>query len=169
MEGKIVRLSDKIAYINSDIDDAIRAGILREEEIPSRLTDILGKSTNLRLNTLVHDIVKNSEGKNDICMSKEVEEAMKELRGYMFQRVYTNPVAKSEEDKVDNLIGQLYEHYIHNIEKMPLEFLLLIDGGEPEERVVCDFIACMSDRYAVNLYKDIMIPKSWSVHGIEHR
>ncbi len=169
LEGKIVRLSDKIAYINSDIDDAIRAGILREEEIPSRLTDILGKSTNLRLNTLVHDIVKNSEGKNDICMSKEVEEAMKELRGYMFQRVYTNPVAKSEEDKVGNLIGQLYEHYIHNIEKMPLEFLLLIDGGEPEERVVCDFIACMSDRYAVNLYKDIMIPKSWSVHGIEHR
>ena len=169
LEGKIVRLSDKIAYINSDIDDAIRAGILCEKEIPARLTDILGKSTNLRLNTLVHDIVKNSEGKNDICMSGEVKEAMSELRNYMFQQVYTNPAAKSEEEKVDNLIGQLYDYYVHNLEKLPSEFQALIAQGEKNERVVCDFIACMSDRYAVNLYKDIMIPKAWSVYGIEHR
>lgn len=169
LEGKIVRLSDKIAYINSDIDDAIRAGIIQEKDIPSELTDVLGKSTNLRLNTLVHDIVRNSEGKNDICMSESVEKAMFDLRRYMFENVYTNPVAKQEEKKVSNLIHQLYEYYIHNIEQMPSEFLMLIDGGEAQQRVVCDFIACMSDRYAVNLYKDIMIPKSWSVHGVEHR
>lgn len=91
MEGKIVRLSDKIAYINSDIDDAIRAGIIREEEIPKELTDVLGDTTNSRLNTLVHDIVHNSEGKNEICMSSDVEKAMFALRKFLFANVYTNP------------------------------------------------------------------------------
>lgn len=169
LEGKIVRLSDKIAYINSDIDDAIRAGIIREEEIPTELTEVLGDSTNSRLNTLVHDIVRNSEGKNDICMSEPVEKAMFALRQFLFKSVYTNPLAKGEERKVSNMINQLYEYYIHNIEKMPQEFLMLIREGEANQRVVCDFIACMSDRYAVNLYKEIMIPKSWSVLGVEHR
>jgi len=161
LEGKVVRLSDKIAYINSDIDDAIRAGIIREEDIPEDLTQILGNSTNLRLNTLVHDIVRNSEGKADICMSAPVERAMFSLRSFLFDSVYTNPLAKGEERKVSNMINQLYEYYIHNIEEMPSEFLDLIHSGETGQRVVCDFIACMTDRYAVNLYKEIMIPKSW--------
>jgi len=169
LEGKIVRLSDKIAYINSDIDDAIRAGIITEAGLPKEITDILGNSTNLRLNTLVHDIVRNSEGKNDICMSEEVEKAMFSLRAYLFKTVYTNPLAKGEDRKANNLIHQLYEYYIHNIEAMPEDFLLLIQEGEPQQRVVCDFIACMSDHYAVNLYKEIMIPKSWSLHGAEYR
>lgn len=169
LEGKIVRLSDKIAYINSDIDDSIRAGLIKEEGIPYWLTDMLGHSTNHRLNTLVHDIVKNSEGKNDICMSQEVEKAMFSLRSYMFERVYTNPVAKSEEKKVEILIEQLYDYYIHHTEKLPSEFSALILLGETPERAVCDFIACMSDRYMVNLYKELMIPKAWSVVGTEHR
>lgn len=169
LEGKIVRLSDKIAYINSDIDDSIRAGLIKEEGIPYWLTDVLGHSTNHRLNTLVHDIVKNSEGKNDICMSPEVEKAMFSLRSYMFERVYTNPVAKSEEKKVEILIEQLYDYYIHHTEKLPSEFSALILLGETPERAVCDFIACMSDRYMVNLYKELMIPKAWSVVGTEHR
>lgn len=169
MEGKIVRLSDKIAYINSDIDDAIRAGIITENMLPKELTSILGESTNARLNTLVHDIVKHSEGKNDICMSKEVQEAMFALRKFLFQKVYTNPVAKGEEIKVAHMINQLYEYYIYNVDKMPEEFVKLIYEGETTKRCVCDYIACMSDRYAVNLYKEIMIPKSWSVHGVEHR
>lgn len=169
LEGKIVRLSDKIAYINSDIDDAIRAGIITEEQIPRELTKVLGNSTNQRLNTLVHDIVRNSAGKNDICMSEEVEKAMYDLRRFLFQSVYTNPVAKGEEKKVSNMINQLYEYYIHNVEQMATEFLQLIREGESNQRVVCDYIACMSDRYAVNLYKEIMIPKSWSVLGVEHR
>lgn len=163
LEGKVVRLSDKIAYINSDIDDAIRAGIIREEDIPEDLTQILGNSTNLRLNTLVHDIVRNSEGKADICMSAPVERAMFSLRSFLFDSVYTNPLAKGEERKVSNMINQLYEYYIHNIEEMPSEFLDLIHSGETGQRVVCDFIACMTDRYAVNLYKEIMIPKSWGL------
>jgi dGTPase len=169
LEGKIVRLSDKIAYINSDIDDSIRAGIIREEEIPYWLTDVLGHSTNSRLNTLVHDIVKNSEGKNDICMSPEVEKAMFSLRKYMYEKVYTNPAAKSEEEKVGALIEQLYEYYIHHIDDLPEEFLALMLLGASPERTVCDYIACMSDRYMVNLYKDLMIPKAWSVVDVEHR
>ncbi|MCD7826724.1 MAG: deoxyguanosinetriphosphate triphosphohydrolase [Clostridiaceae bacterium] len=169
LEGKIVRLSDKIAYINSDIDDAIRAGIIAERDIPTELTDILGNSTNQRLNTLVHNIVQNSEGKNDICMSPEVEQAMFDLRRFLFQSVYTNPLAKGEEKKVANMINQLYEYYIHNQEELPSEFQYLLQSGHNNRRVVCDFIAGMSDNYAINLYKDIMIPKSWSVQGVEHR
>lgn len=169
LEGKIVRLSDKIAYINSDIDDSIRAGIIREEEIPYWLTDVLGHSTNKRLNTLVHDIVKHSEGKNEICMSPEVEKAMFSLRQFMYENVYTNPLAKGEEEKVENMIEQLYDYYIHHTDDLPEEFLALMLLGETPERTVCDFIACMSDRYAVNLYKEIMIPKAWSVVSIEHR
>ncbi len=169
LEGKIVRLSDKIAYINSDIDDAIRAGIIREEDLPRGLTGILGNSTNRRLNTLVHDIVKSSEKKGDICMSAGVEKAMFALRQFLFQSVYNNPLAKGEERKVSHMIGQLYEYYLSHLEKMPDEFQNLIQEGDGEQRVVCDFIACMSDRYAVNLYKEIMIPKSWSLLGVEHR
>lgn len=169
LEGKIVRLSDKIAYINSDIDDSIRAGIIREEEIPFWLTDVLGHSTNKRLNTLVHNIVRNSEGKNDICMSPEVEKAMFSLRQFMYENVYTNPAAKSEENKVVTMIEQLYDYYIHHTDDLPEEFLALMLLGETPERTVCDFIACMSDRYAVNLYKEIMIPKAWSVVSIEQR
>lgn len=169
LEGKIVRLSDKIAYINSDIDDAIRGGIIREEEIPEALTDVLGDSTNIRLNTLVHDIVKNSEGIDEIRMSAEIEEAMFELRRFLFATVYTNPVAKGEESKVIHMIEQLYEYYMQHADKMPEEFTMLIRDGETTQRAVCDYIACMSDRFAVNLYKEIMIPKSWSVLGIEHR
>ena len=169
MEGKIVRLSDKIAYINSDIDDAIRAGIIREEEIPNELTDVLGHTTNARLNTLVHDIVIHSEGKDDICMSEEVEQAMFDLRKFLFANLYTNPVAKGEEQKVDHMIQQLYEYYMQHGEHMPAEFRMLIQEGEPTQRVVCDYIACMSDRFSVNLYKEIMIPKSWSLVSTEQR
>jgi dGTPase len=130
---------------------------------------VLGHSTNSRLNTLVHDIVKNSEGKNDICMSPEVEKAMFSLRKYMYEKVYTNPAAKSEEEKVGALIEQLYEYYIHHIDDLPEEFLALMLLGASPERTVCDYIACMSDRYMVNLYKDLMIPKAWSVVDVEHR
>ena len=169
LEGKIVRLSDKIAYTNSDIDDAIRAGIIKEQDIPKKLTDILGNSTNMRLNTLVHDIVKNSEDKNEICMSEKVQEAMFELRSFLFASVYTNPIAKGEEKKVDHVVHALYDYYIKNEKELPEEFRKLLEEGETVRRVVCDFIACMSDRYAVNLYKDIMIPKSWGAFGNEHR
>ncbi len=164
LEGKVVRLSDKIAYVNSDIDDAIRAGIIRESDIPSEYTDVLGHNLRERFNSLVHDVIANSEGKADICMSEPVEQAMFGLRQYLFKNVYTNPIAKGEEVKVVYMITQLYQYFVKNIEEMPGEFISLIqEGGENKEKVVCDFIACMSDTYSIRLYKNLMIPKVWEV------
>lgn len=163
-EGKVVRLSDKIAYINHDIDDAIRAKVLSENDIPKEYRQVLGYSSRERLNTLIHDIVKCSEGKNDILMTPSVETAMKNLRNFMFEHVYTNPTAKSEEEKARNLLIVLYEYYLKHIDELPVEFLELIDNGEPSQRVVCDYIAGMSDQYAVTTFKNIYMPKQWVVY-----
>lgn len=165
LEGRIVRLSDKIAYINHDIDDAIRGHIIREEDIPKTYTDILGHSPRERLNTLIHDIVSNSEGNNDIIMSKEMETALFELRSYMFSTVYTNPVAKQEEQRAEDLIEYLYEYYYKNIDVLPEEYLHMIEEQEDSKAfVVCDYIAGMTDRYAIAKFKELTIPRAWSVY-----
>ncbi|MDF2589922.1 MAG: deoxyguanosinetriphosphate triphosphohydrolase [Anaerocolumna sp.] len=165
LEGKIVRLSDKIAYINHDIDDAIRGHIITEDDIPSEYTDILGHSPRERLNTIIHDIVSNSEDKNDIIMSPEIQNAMFEMRKYMFKSVYTNPVAKSEEQRAETMLEQLFTYYRNNLELLPEEYLFMIDKkGESETRVVCDYIAGMTDRYAVAKFKELTIPRSWSIY-----
>lgn len=163
LEGKIVRLSDKIAYINHDIDDAERAGILTEEEIPLKYREILGFTTRERLNSIIHDIVQNSEGKPDIIMSPPMEQAMAELRQFMFRYVYRNPRARVEEQKARNMIQALYRHYISHPEEMPVEYLGLIDRGEPKERVICDYIAGMTDQYSMDKFSELYIPKSWQV------
>lgn len=163
LEGKIVRLSDKIAYINSDIDDSIRAHILKEEDIPEEYTKILGNSLQVRLNTLIHDIIRKSEGKNDICMSDEVYGALMGLRKFMFENVYTNPVAKAEEKKAEHVIQDLFEYYCEHIENLPPEFYNLILGGTAKERAVCDYIACMSDQFATNTFKQLNIPNTWNI------
>lgn len=163
LEGKIVRLSDKIAYINHDIDDAIRAGILTEEDIPKKYTDVLGNTTKSRLDSLIRDIVVNSMDKNDICMSPGYEEAMKELRTYMFESVYKNPVAKGQEHKAESMIISLYEYYLKHQEKLPQEFTYLINElGEEPERVVCDYISGMSDQYSVLKFEENFVPKFWA-------
>ncbi len=165
LEGKVVRLSDKIAYINHDIDDAIRGQIIREEDIPSEYTNILGHSVRERLNTLIHDIIMNSYGKDDILMSESVAYAMTELRKFMFRSVYTNPVAKGQEAKAEAMIEQLYEYYLHHHEKLPEEYIYMIEEKqEPASRVVCDYIAGMTDRYAVVKFNEIMIPAAWDVY-----
>lgn len=164
LEGKVVRLSDKIAYINHDIDDAIRAKIISEQDIPSIYTDILGDSTKKRLDALVHDIVQNSYEKDDILMSEEVEKAMMGLRKYMFENVYTNPLAKSEEIKAKAMLKQLYEYYMEHTDTLPDEFKLLIEQcGESEEQVVCDYIAGMSDQYSVAKFQQIFEPRFWKM------
>ena len=165
LEGGIVRLSDKIAYINHDIDDAIRGMIIKEEDIPSIYTDILGHSSGERLNTLIHDIVIHSEGKNDIVMSPEVEEAMLSLRKYMFRSVYTNKVAKSQEKKAENLVKQLFEYYVEHMNELPEEYIEMMEKTkESVEQVVCDYIAGMTDRYAISKFKELMIPGSWGIY-----
>lgn len=164
LEGKVVRLSDKIAYINHDIDDAIRGKIISEQDIPKIYTDVLGDTTKKRLDSLIHDIVKNSTDKNDILMSDEVESAMMGLRGYMFENVYTNPLAKSEEVKAKAMLKQLYAYYLNNVNELPEEFLYLIkECGENEEQVVCDYIAGMSDQYSVAKFRQVFEPKFWEM------
>ena len=162
LEGKVVRLSDKIAYINHDIDDAIRAGILSENDIPAYYRDVLGDSTKKRLNTLISDIVGNSLGKSDIIMSDEIGKAMKGIREFMFGNVYINPIAKGQESKAESMITELYEHYMVHTYKLPSEFLYFINElGESPERVVCDYIAGMSDQYSVTKFEEEFVPTFW--------
>ncbi|MBR1931929.1 MAG: deoxyguanosinetriphosphate triphosphohydrolase [Lachnospiraceae bacterium] len=163
LEGKIVRFSDKIAYIHHDMDDAVRAGILKESDVPQEIQDVIGSSTGERLDHFIHDIVTTSMGKDDILMSDEVADAMKKIRQFMFERVYQNPEAKSEESKAEVLMETLYQYFLKHIDEMPTEFLNLISEGEPRERVVCDYVGAMSDRFAIALYEDIFIPKSWQI------
>lgn len=161
LEGQIVRLSDKIAYINHDIDDAVRGGIISEEEIPGEWKKVLGEGVRGRLNTLIHDVIINSMGKSSICMSEEVGTAMHKLRQYMFEHVYNNPQAKGEETKAIQMIEKLYFYYEDRIELLPEQYLHRLDVGDTVEQVVCDYIAGMTDTYAVKKFEDLFVPKSW--------
>lgn len=163
LEGKIVRLSDKIAYINHDIDDAIRAKVMSEEDIPLEIRKVLGMTTKERLNTLIHNIIMNSMGKNDIAMSEEIGGAMQDLRKFMFQKVYTNPAAKGEEAKAERLLCELYAHYMGHIEILPEQYQRMHSEGEKKERVVCDYISGMTDQYAVAKYREFFLPKAWEI------
>lgn len=163
LEGKIVRLSDKIAYINHDIDDAIRAKVMSEEDIPLEIRKVLGMTTKERLNTLIHNIIMNSMGKNDIVMSEEIGGAMQDLRKFMFQKVYTNPAAKGEEAKAERLLCELYAHYMGHIEILPEQYQRMHREGEKKERVVCDYISGMTDQYAVAKYREFFLPKAWEI------
>ena len=162
LEGQVLRLSDKIAYINHDIDDAIRGGILVEEDIPYEYRRVLGNTSKERLNTMVHDVIIHIMDKPAIIMYEEVETAMIGLRKYMFENVYLNPKAKGEEDKAVRLIEQLYDYYIHHIEQLPLQYLQAIDRTDScREQIVCDYIAGMTDNYAVKKYEEFFVPEAW--------
>ena len=163
LEGNIVRISDKIAYVNHDIDDGIRAGILKEEHLPSGCTDILGHSTRDRINNLIHAIVLHSQDKELVEIPDEYEFALSELRSYMFKDLYTNPVAKSEEKKAERVIGMLFEEYIENVDKLPKEYIEHLFMGMDRETVVCDYIAGMTDNYAVEKAKEIFVPRFWQM------
>ena len=163
LEGKIVRYSDKIAYIHHDMDDAIRGGILTEEDIPKEISQRIGETTGERLNHFIHDLVTNSRGKNDISLSPSVEEAMKMLRKFMFERVYNNREAKGEENKAEQLMETLYEYYLSHTEVLPREYQRMMYDGEKKEQVVCDYVGAMTDRFAIAKYEEIYIPKCW--HG----
>ena len=163
LEGKIVRISDKIAYIHHDMDDAIRAGILKESDVPREICDVIGYTTGERLDHFIHDIVTTSYDKPEISMSPDVWQAMKDLRKFMFEHVYTNPEAKSEESKAEMLIQTLYNYYRHHMELLPEDLIALYEKGEQKERIVCDYIASMTDHFAISKYDDIYIPKSWHI------
>ena len=163
LEGQAVRLCDKISYIHHDMDDAERAGILKETDIPMHLRDLLGGSTRERLNTFIHDMVASSIGKPEITMSPEISGAMFELRTFLFENLYSNPDAKSEETKAVSMLKQLYAYYVSRPEAMAREYyLMILEEGEEKERVVCDYISGMTDQYSKVKFGDIYVPKSWS-------
>ena len=157
-EGYIVRLADKIAYINHDIDDAIRAGMMKEEDLPKSASDILGHSKSQRITTLITSILDN--GVEDIRMSPDVKKAHDELRDFMFKNVYKNSAAKAEEAKAKALVEKLYGYFLKYPEKMPEEYRNIMKRFD-KHRAVCDYIAGMTDVYAVNLYSELFIPKGW--------
>lgn len=162
LEGKIVRFSDKIAYIHHDMDDAIRGKILCEEDIPKELRNTLGNTTTKRFDCFTHDIIRNSFGKNDIMMSEEIGQAMKELREFMFENVYTNIIVKSEEVKAERLVEYLYEYFLDHSDCLPEEYMVLVnERGTSLERAVCDYVSSMTDRYAVNVFNELFLPNSW--------
>ena len=162
LEGQIVRTSDRIAYINHDIDDAMRAGILTEDDIPPEIAEILGHSHSQRINTLVENMIENTMLTGTLGMRPDVAHAMDQLRTFMFTRVYTNPVAKGEESKAKDMLCRLFEYYMKNPEKLPADFLPQLDF-DGMERIVCDYIAGMTDRYAVYKYSELFIPATWQV------
>ena len=161
LEGKIVRLSDKIAYTYHDMDDAIRAGILKSDDVPREIGEVVGYTPRERLNHFIHDIVTQSKGQDDIRMSPEVDQALRALRRFMFDAVYSNSIAKSEEHKAEALVKTLYEHYMEHPDGLPKFFLELSFRGEPREQVVCDYISSMTDRFAIAVYDELYIPKCW--------
>ena len=164
LEGRIVRRSDQMAYVNHDIDDAIRAGILSNDDIPNAITDVLGHDHSTRINTLVTDIIRTSREAGAICLTPAVETALKDLRSFMFDNVYRNPVAKGEESKAKDMLSRMFEHYMRHPEDLPEDFQPQL-SFEGLERTVCDYIAGMTDNYAVDKFTEIFIPAGWHVRG----
>lgn len=167
LEGQVVRYCDKIAYIHHDMDDAQRAGVISEDNIPITLRILLGYTTRERLNTFVHDIVQNSRGKEQISMSPEIEEGLRDIRALMFQDVYLNPAAKTEEQKAEHVVEELYTYYSKHPEKMSAEYRKLLHQEEEKDRVVCDYISGMTDQYSLEKFRELFIPKRWSVQEKE--
>ena len=162
MEGRIVRRADQIAYVNHDIDDAIRAGILTNEDIPRSIAKVLGNNHSERIDTLVCDAIRASREAGEVMLSDKVAQALAELRAFMFERVYRNPIAKGEEVKAKAMLKRLYEYYYSHPEAIPEDFQpqLSFDGME---QTVCDYIAGMTDNYAVDKYTELFIPMGWNV------
>ena len=164
LEGKIIKFADRIAYINHDIDDAIRAGIISSDSLPRELTNILGHTSSERINTMIIGIVEKSYGKPIVEMEKEIYEATMELRQYMFKTVYMDSIVKSEEVKIKRLLTELYKYYMEDLSRIPRNHLSLYEGRvHSDEDIVSDYIAGMTDTYAMKQIKNIFIPKGWSI------
>uniref|UniRef100_A0A7C5V538 Deoxyguanosinetriphosphate triphosphohydrolase-like protein n=1 Tax=Caldicellulosiruptor owensensis TaxID=55205 RepID=A0A7C5V538_9FIRM len=161
LEGRVVQFADRIAYINHDIDDAMRAGILKEDDLPRDCLKILGFSKRERINTLIRDIIKNSMDKPEISMSEDVFYAMQTLRSFMFENVYIGSEAKKDESKAKYIIQALYEYFMSNCDVLPGDVKKNIDRFGKEQAIV-DYIAGMTDRYAMRKFYELFLPSPWN-------
>jgi len=159
-EGNVVRLADKIAYINHDIDDALRAGVITEDMLPKNAVEVLGKTKSERITTLIMSVIRS--GVSEIRLEDNVKAAEDELYRFMFEHVYRNNAAKDEESKAKMLVEKLFRYYFKNPDKLPDEYISIMNRFS-KERAVCDYISGMSDGYAINLYNEIFVPKCWHI------
>ena len=164
LEGQIVRWADRFAYVNHDVDDAIRAGILSREDLPKFVQKTLGDTHSGRINSLVCDMILTSREADQITLSDPVEKALSQLREFLFERVYRNPVAKGEEAKAKDMLKRMYEYYYNHPEALPEDFQPQL-SMEGMGRTVCDYIAGMTDNYAVSKFTELFIPMGWQVRG----
>ena len=164
LEGMAVSLADRIAYINHDIEDAIRAGILKTEDLPQNAVKLLGNATKTRINTAIADIYKTSLGKPYVKMSDEIMRATNVLRSFMFERVY-EWANKSIQERSERMLTQLFEYFTAHAEKLPQPYLQLLERDD-KETVVCDYISGMTDRYAISVFESLFIPETFSVGGL---
>lgn len=160
LEGKVVSIADRIAYLNHDIDDAIRAGILKEGDLPKSETDVLGQTSRERINNMIRSVYNNSVGKNDVTMEDEKMLATERLRDFMFQKVYVDPAARSEESKAAEMLALIYDYFKKHKEKLPDFYKKLLDDYD-EDVVVTDYLSSMTDRYAVYAFEEIFVPKNF--------
>ena len=162
LEGQVVRLSDKIAYINHDIDDAIRAGIIKDGDLPQNCVKVLGATQGARIDTMIRDVVETTQSAEyrAICMSPLIGELTEILHEFMFQNVYIDSIAKKEEIKACGIVRSIFEYYMQNTGKLPLSYLQHIEEFGPEQ-TVCDYIAGMTDLYAIKEFEELFVPKVW--------
>ena len=165
LEGQIVSIADRIAYINHDIEDAIRAGILKNEDLPAFPIGVLGKGTTERIHTAISDIYEHSYGKPVIAMSKDVEDSIKTLRAFMFERVY-NLTNKVILERAERMLTELFNYFMLHVDKLPTPYAALLEEWGAE-RAVCDYISGMTDQYAITVFESIFIPTTFSLSGLE--
>jgi len=164
LEGRVVQLSDKIAYINHDVDDALRAKVLRPEELPHIVTEMLGQTSSQRIDFLVHNLVDYSTNSNKVSLSPDVAQALQTLRAFLFKNVYANQLHQSERKKIQTMLRLLFEYYLSHQKKLPEDMQARINdesGVFTIEQVVTDYIACMTDRFAMKRFEEIFMPVAW--------
>lgn len=164
LEGRLLKFADRIAYVNHDIDDSLRAGILRKEDIPREFSDILGETSSQRIDRMVHGVIQASFGKNEIAMAEPYFSHSEALRQFMFDHVYTNQIVKGENAKLKQIIEDVFEYYMENPELLPQSHRMLYQEDhfkDPLEYQVCDYIAGMTDAYLIRTYEELFIPQTW--------
>ena len=161
LEGRCVSLADRIAYINHDLDDAVRAGLLTFADVPKDIIEVLGNTSKERINTAISSIYRNSVNKNMVEMDADVQKASEHMRAFMFDRVYYSQTAKSEEDKAERMLTEMFDYFVKNANELPQSYINLIEKYG-EEQTVIDYISSMTDRYAVYTFNKIYVPRGWS-------
>lgn len=161
LEADVVRLADRVAYINHDLDDAMRGGIVQPEDVPAIVRERVGERNSVRINSILTDIIAHS-GDGELRMSPDMREAVDVFTTFMYEGVYYNPIAKGEERKVQNILGSIWEYYVSHIDELPVVYQSIADDEGPQ-RAVCDYVSGMTDSYALEVYSELFIPAAWTI------